>query len=280
VANANPWDSVFDRVKVVREPNEVPAPLPTDEQVAVVEKELGHRLPSSYRAFAQRFGLHGECVGVYLLPLSNPKTPTKTLVQHTLSCRKRIIDYARTMPGWGTHDSRIERVVFFTSGGSTFYGWDPTAPTDSAGHEFRIYEHPVPEPRLEPGPSSFWELLESRANYRAERDHRLAGSSTSEVAPGAGLSPIVFQPYIIRKKLRPTSEDLATIKKWDNGTIVQLARTIRENNQLGVLPVLADALEEAGCANADMIDSCRSRFPDIDGEWVLHVLGVRKRKAT
>ena len=40
----------------------------------------------------------------------------------------------------------------------------------------------------------------------------------------------------------------------------------------------ARALQEAGCANADLLDSCRSGDPDIDGVWVLQVLlGDEKR---
>ncbi|WP_162271911.1 hypothetical protein [Gemmata sp. SH-PL17] len=37
-------------------------------------------------------------------------------------------------------------------------------------------------------------------------------------------------------------------------------------------PILADALQEAGCTNADLLDSCRTGDPDIDGAWVLQVL--------
>ncbi|MCI0704409.1 MAG: hypothetical protein L0241_25405 [Planctomycetia bacterium] len=37
-------------------------------------------------------------------------------------------------------------------------------------------------------------------------------------------------------------------------------------------PILADALEEAGCTNTDLLDSCRTGDPDIDGVWVLRVL--------
>src|SRR5688572_8198397 len=29
---------------------------------------------------------------------------------------------------------------------------------------------------------------------------------------------------------------------------------------------------EAGCSNADLLDSCRTGDPDIDGKWVLQVL--------
>jgi hypothetical protein len=37
-------------------------------------------------------------------------------------------------------------------------------------------------------------------------------------------------------------------------------------------PILADALQDAGCTNADLLDACRTGDPDIDGKWVLQVL--------
>lgn len=55
-----------------------------------------------------------------------------------------------------------------------------------------------------------------------------------------------------------------------------LALAIREKGQTDAFPILADALEEAGCDNQDMLDSCRRGDPDIDGVWVLQVLLGKK----
>ncbi len=41
---------------------------------------------------------------------------------------------------------------------------------------------------------------------------------------------------------------------------------------MDAIPVLADALEEAGCGNEDLLNACRHGDPDIDGFWVLRVL--------
>jgi pSer/pThr/pTyr-binding forkhead associated (FHA) protein len=44
---------------------------------------------------------------------------------------------------------------------------------------------------------------------------------------------------------------------WSAGVVVQLARTIAGKGQFDTLPILADALEEAGCIDADILNHCR-----------------------
>lgn len=40
----------------------------------------------------------------------------------------------------------------------------------------------------------------------------------------------------------------------------------------GQLAILADALEDAGCDNADILDHCRSDGPHVRGCWVVDLL--------
>jgi hypothetical protein len=44
---------------------------------------------------------------------------------------------------------------------------------------------------------------------------------------------------------------------WHAGTVAQMARAIYERHAFDQLPVLADALEEAGCADPDLLAHCR-----------------------
>jgi len=59
---------------------------------------------------------------------------------------------------------------------------------------------------------------------------------------------------------------------WNNGTVRGLARTIDADQDFSVLPVLADALEEAGCAERAMLDHCRSGGEHFRGCWVVELL--------
>jgi hypothetical protein len=58
----------------------------------------------------------------------------------------------------------------------------------------------------------------------------------------------------------------------DGGTVPKLARAIYDTCDFGHLPVLADALEEAGCAAPDMLAHCRGPGPHVLGCWVLDLI--------
>ncbi len=61
---------------------------------------------------------------------------------------------------------------------------------------------------------------------------------------------------------------------WLTPTVQQLAAVIYEERQFGKMPLLGDALEEAGCDNADVLQHCRSGGEHVRGCWVVdRVLG-------
>jgi hypothetical protein len=59
---------------------------------------------------------------------------------------------------------------------------------------------------------------------------------------------------------------------WREGTVVQIARTIEADQALDRLPILADALEEAGCTDPDILRHCRGPGPHAHGCWVVDLL--------
>jgi hypothetical protein len=59
---------------------------------------------------------------------------------------------------------------------------------------------------------------------------------------------------------------------WHNGTVVKLAQGIYDERRFGDLPILADALEGAGCDNADVLAHCRSGGDHVRGCWVVDLL--------
>ena len=71
---------------------------------------------------------------------------------------------------------------------------------------------------------------------------------------------------------RPPADEVGRWLTWADGTVLALARAIREQGEWNALPVLADALEESGCTDAGLIDICRRGAPEIDCRWVLRVL--------
>jgi hypothetical protein len=63
---------------------------------------------------------------------------------------------------------------------------------------------------------------------------------------------------------------------WHDGTVGKLARSIDEGNRFEALGVLADALEEAGCAEPALLGHCREPGPHHRGCWVVDLLLGRK----
>jgi hypothetical protein len=83
------------------------------------------------------------------------------------------------------------------------------------------------------------------------------------------LKDIVGNPF------RPAPAPLAA-EAWGSETALHLARGIYEARAFDLLPILADALEEAGCADAALLAHCRSGGAHVRGCWALDlVLGKR-----
>ncbi len=57
--------------------------------------------------------------------------------------------------------------------------------------------------------------------------------------------------------------------EWNTQVVRELARRIARDRELEDLPVLGDALEVAGCVDAEMIAHCHSRHAHHDRCWVL-----------
>jgi hypothetical protein len=59
---------------------------------------------------------------------------------------------------------------------------------------------------------------------------------------------------------------------WLTSTVVSLAEGIYAERAFDRLPILADALQDAGCENADILTHCRSDGPHVRGCWVVDLL--------
>jgi hypothetical protein len=70
---------------------------------------------------------------------------------------------------------------------------------------------------------------------------------------------------------RPAVLDPAWLT-WKDGTVPKLARAVYDDRRFADLPILADALEEAGCMDADILAHCRKGGEHFRGCWVLDLL--------
>ncbi len=73
---------------------------------------------------------------------------------------------------------------------------------------------------------------------------------------------------ICANPFRPVTFDLA----WRTSTITALAQQMYDSRDFTPMPILADALQDAGCENADILTHCRGPGPHVRGCWVVDLV--------
>ena len=78
-------------------------------------------------------------------------------------------------------------------------------------------------------------------------------------------------PHLLRDIFGPDpSRSLPRIKdEWKTSDVVAMARGMYETNDFTAMPILADALQDAGCENEDILNHCRGDGPHVRGNWVV-----------
>ena len=74
---------------------------------------------------------------------------------------------------------------------------------------------------------------------------------------------------------RPVTVD-PTWLTWNDASIPKIAQSIYDSHRFEDLPILADALEEAGCTNAQILTHLRGPGPHTRGCWPLDLILDRK----
>jgi len=73
---------------------------------------------------------------------------------------------------------------------------------------------------------------------------------------------------IIGNPFRPVTLDPA----WRTTTAIQLAQGMYDSRDFAAMPILADALQDAGCEDADILEHCRGNGPHVRGCWVVDLV--------
>jgi hypothetical protein len=98
--------------------------------------------------------------------------------------------------------------------------------------------------------------------------------AAADLAHAEGGSPdCIPQCHLLRclfgtLAFRPVILDPA----WRTATGTMLAQAIYDDRAFDRMPILADALEDAGCTNQDILAHCRSSGKHVRGCWVVDLL--------
>jgi hypothetical protein len=69
----------------------------------------------------------------------------------------------------------------------------------------------------------------------------------------------------------------ASVLAWSNEMALRIAERVYAERDFTSLPLLADALEEAGCSDARLLEHCRAPGPHVRGCWALDLLLSKDR---
>lgn len=84
---------------------------------------------------------------------------------------------------------------------------------------------------------------------------------------GDGVMPALFHE-LFGNPFRPA----AFHSEWQTDTVLAVARQMYESRDFSAMPILADALQDAGCENEDILNHCRGAGPHVRGCWVVDAI--------
>jgi hypothetical protein len=122
--------------------------------------------------------------------------------------------------------------------------WSPAQAARQAAVGLAHFGHPLPATAVDPRTS--W--LAGRAAARA------------------------FQADIVRDIFPPPGVTVTLDPEWRTSAVLDLARTMDATGDFFAVPILADALEDAGCTDGLILDQCRHPGPHVRGNWVVELL--------
>ena len=99
-----------------------------------------------------------------------------------------------------------------------------------------------------------WQTSKSAARCAWESNRKAQAAIVRDL-----LGPMPFRPVPVDPS-------------WLTSTVLSLAQTIYDERVFDRMPILGDALEEAGCTNQEILAHCRGSGPHVRGCWVVDLL--------
>jgi hypothetical protein len=97
------------------------------------------------------------------------------------------------------------------------------------------------------------------------------GNGVSHMRPAYGVDPVTQSNFL--REICGNPLRAATINPaWRTANATALAQSIYADRAFERLPILADALEDAGCDDADILSHCRQPGEHVRGCWVVDLL--------
>jgi hypothetical protein len=96
---------------------------------------------------------------------------------------------------------------------------------------------------------------------------------TWEEGEGLPLGEARRRLYPVYREVAGPQTPVAFDPAWRTSTAVSLARQMYDGREFSAMPILADALQDAGCENEDVLAHCRDPQPaHVRGCWVIDLV--------
>jgi hypothetical protein len=155
----------------------------------------------------------------------------------------------------------------YSDGGDAFYGLrtDITPPHCTAPHAAALHAADPPPIYVLPAvDSAAYSVFKPRSFPYPEEE------ATAAVAPERAAQVVLLRDFF-GGPFRLVSVEPAWLG-WEDCVVVKLAQGVYDEHAFDRTPILADALEEAGCDQADLLRHLRGPGPHVRGCWSLDLL--------
>src|SRR5262249_28763026 len=102
----------------------------------------------------------------------------------------------------------------------------------------------------------------------------VVASNASEAAHVAGIpDEVVAQVALVRDIFGNPFRPVVCDPAWRTSDVLLMAQGIYDDRAFDRMPILADALQDAGCDNADVLNHCReANATHVRGCWVVDLV--------
>lgn len=122
--------------------------------------------------------------------------------------------------------------------------------------------------------------VRKRAEKAANKSYMMIGYTLAEhCMPGDGFYAAMHAREFAGEKWEGSQADLARdvlgnpfrpvtfLPAWRTDTVLALAKAMYDSRDFAAMPILADALEDAGCTDKAVLAHCRGPGPHVRGCW-------------
>jgi hypothetical protein len=193
-------------------------------------------------------------------PLLSEKLTARKSRLFCVACCRRVWDVLQEMQGTLEYDNlhdALETAEYYADGLLASLPEPVLVKTDKHGHRYS-------DGCLNAQEAVWWTC--SRPDFMV----RIAVGccQLARTGPDEAVAQVVILRDIFGNPFHQVTLNLA----WQTSNVVSLATAIYQDRAFDRMPILADALEEAGCTNADILQHCRQPGEHLRGCWVVDLL--------